>query len=67
MTLAAIGVPVTVMGAAMYVLPGPGLPVLVLGLLLLVAGIATTALGRKQGRTPRPWGPSSSRSCPEQE
>ncbi|MFF4428149.1 hypothetical protein ACFYZ4_03160 [Streptomyces sp. NPDC001513] len=53
MTLTAIGAAVTVAGAAMYVLPGPGLPFLMLCLLLLVAGIATTVLGRGQGRTPR--------------
>ncbi|MEF9886720.1 hypothetical protein [Streptomyces sp. P9-A4] len=41
-----IGAVLTVAGAAMYVLPGPGLPVLLLGL----AGIAAGAVVRFAGR-----------------
>ena len=42
-----IGVALTAAGAAMYVLPGPGLPVLLLGLAALVAGAAVWFIGRK--------------------
>ncbi|MDV9189135.1 hypothetical protein R6L23_13105 [Streptomyces sp. SR27] len=41
-----IGAVLAVAGAAMYVLPGPGLPVLLLGL----AGIAAGAVVRFAGR-----------------
>ena len=42
-----IGVALTAAGAAMYVLPGPGLPVLLLGLAAVVAGAAVRLSGRK--------------------
>ncbi|WP_184792011.1 hypothetical protein [Streptomyces sp. 3211] len=41
--LAAIGAPLTLAGAAMYSLPGPGFPVLIVGLALLVTGLIMTA------------------------
>ncbi|MFJ9005406.1 hypothetical protein [Streptomyces canus] len=41
-----IGVALTAAGAAMYVLPGPGLPVLLLGLAAFVAGVAVWFIGR---------------------
>ncbi|WP_369188688.1 hypothetical protein [Streptomyces sp. R08] len=41
-----IGVALTAAGAAMYVLPGPGLPVLLLGLAAVVAGAAVWFSGR---------------------
>lgn len=40
---------VTVAGAAMYVLPGPGLPVLLLGLALLAAGAVVRVVGKRRG------------------
>jgi len=46
--LMSIGAVATVAGAAMYVLPGPGLPVLSLGLLLLASGAVIRAFGRKR-------------------
>ncbi|MFI1066627.1 hypothetical protein ACH4TC_32660 [Streptomyces spororaveus] len=45
--LAAIGVPLTVAGVAMYFLPGPGVPVLMIGLSLLVTGLVMAAAGRR--------------------
>ncbi|CAL9541575.1 hypothetical protein SUDANB106_04266 [Streptomyces sp. enrichment culture] len=48
--LMSTGAVVTVLGAAMYVLPGPGLPALSLGLLLLASGAAMRAIGgHRQG------------------
>lgn len=44
--LAAIGAPLTLAGVAMYFLPGPGFPVLIIGLTLLITGLAMTA-GRR--------------------
>ncbi|WP_328743887.1 hypothetical protein OHT57_00995 [Streptomyces sp. NBC_00285] len=41
-----IGVALTAAGAAMYVLPGPGLPVLLMGLAAVVAGGAVWFIGR---------------------
>ncbi|WP_328825855.1 hypothetical protein OHT77_00470 [Streptomyces sp. NBC_00252] len=41
-----IGVALTAAGAAMYVLPGPGLPVLLLGLAAVAAGAAVSFSGR---------------------
>ncbi|MGW4725308.1 hypothetical protein [Streptomyces sp. S1] len=43
-----VGVVLAVVGAAMYVLPGPGLPVLLLGLAAVVAGAALWITGRKR-------------------
>ncbi|MEW2265492.1 hypothetical protein ACGF5T_32320 [Streptomyces sp. NPDC047853] len=40
--LAAIGTPLTVAGVAMYILPGPGVPVLLTGLTLLFIGLVMT-------------------------
>lgn len=45
--LAAIGAPLTLAGVAMYFLPGPGVPVLIIGLALLITGLAMTAAGRR--------------------
>jgi hypothetical protein len=45
--LAAAGSPLTLAGAAMYVLPGPGLPVLVIGLVALVTGLVMIATTRR--------------------
>ncbi|MFF9981270.1 hypothetical protein [Streptomyces erythrochromogenes] len=45
--LTAVGAPLTVAGVAMYFLPGPGFPVLVIGLALLVTGLAMTFAGRR--------------------
>lgn len=44
--LMSIGVALTAAGAAMYVLPGPGFPVLLLGLAAVVAGAAVWFIGR---------------------
>lgn len=41
------GAMATVAGALMYVLPGPGLPVLVLGLALMAAGVAVRTVGSR--------------------
>ncbi|MGW7033001.1 hypothetical protein ACWGFX_38310 [Streptomyces xanthophaeus] len=45
--LAAIGAPLTLAGVAMYFLPGPGVPVLMIGLSLLVTGLVMAAAGRR--------------------
>ncbi|MFD3757741.1 PGPGW domain-containing protein [Streptomyces sp. NPDC058622] len=45
--LAAIGAPLTLAGVAMYFLPGPGVPVLIIGLSLLVTGLVMTAAERR--------------------
>ncbi|WP_167389231.1 MULTISPECIES: hypothetical protein [Streptomyces] len=42
--LAAIGTITTMAGAALYLLPGPGLPVLALGVVMLLAGILMLGL-----------------------
>ncbi|APU43367.1 hypothetical protein [Streptomyces sp. TN58] len=42
-----IGAPVTLAGVAMYFLPGPGSPVLVMGLALLVTGLVMAASVRR--------------------
>ncbi|MFJ6636470.1 PGPGW domain-containing protein [Streptomyces sp. NPDC091376] len=47
-TLMSIGAVLTVAGAAMYVLPGPGLPVLVVGLVFLAAGAVARRAGRER-------------------
>ncbi|MFF7969379.1 hypothetical protein ACFZC3_29005 [Streptomyces sp. NPDC007903] len=41
--LATAGTPLTLAGALMYVLPGPGFPVLVIGLATLITGLVMTA------------------------
>lgn len=48
--LMSIGVVVTVAGALMYVLPGPGLPVLVVGLALMAAGAAVRIVSSRADR-----------------
>ncbi|MER5215442.1 hypothetical protein ABT063_34105 [Streptomyces sp. NPDC002838] len=45
--LAAAGAPLTLAGAAMYVLPGPGLPVLAIGLAALITGLVMIAATRR--------------------
>jgi hypothetical protein len=45
-----IGAALTVVGAAMYVLPGPGLPVLTLGLTAVAIGAALWLTGRRKSR-----------------
>ncbi|MFE9923240.1 hypothetical protein ACFYQA_17140 [Streptomyces sp. NPDC005774] len=42
------GAVATVAGALLYVLPGPGFPVLALGLTLMVAGAAVRISGRRR-------------------
>lgn len=44
--LACVGAPLTLAGVAMYFLPGPGFPVLVIGLALLMTGLAMIAASR---------------------
>ncbi|MET8406495.1 hypothetical protein [Streptomyces sp900116325] len=45
--MTAIGTPLTLAGAAMYFLPGPDFPVLIIGLALLITGLVMTAAGRR--------------------
>jgi hypothetical protein len=45
--LVAVGVPLTLAGALMYVLPGPGFPVLVIGVALLITGLVMAATGHR--------------------
>ncbi|MDJ0382129.1 PGPGW domain-containing protein [Streptomyces sp. G-G2] len=45
--MAAIGAPLTLAGVAMYFLPGPGFPVLIIGLALLITGLVMTASARR--------------------
>ncbi|MDX3522557.1 MULTISPECIES: hypothetical protein [Streptomyces] len=45
--LMSVGAVATVTGALMYVLPGPGFPVLILGLALMAAGAAVRITGSK--------------------
>jgi hypothetical protein len=42
--LATIGMITTMAGAAVYVLPGPGLPILAVGLALLAIGVITLGI-----------------------
>jgi hypothetical protein len=44
--LAAVGLPIACLGAAMYVLPGPGFPLLVIGLSLFLTGVVMALAGR---------------------
>lgn len=46
-TLVAVGVPTTLAGVAVYVLPGPGFPLLVIGLSLLVTGLVMLGSGER--------------------
>ena len=41
------GTPTTLAGVALYVLPGPGFPFLVIGLSLLITGLAMLGAARK--------------------
>ncbi|MEV6408974.1 hypothetical protein AB0M58_39605 [Streptomyces bobili] len=52
-TLAITVALLTLAGATLYVLPGPGLPLLVLGLAMVAAGLATLTVTRR-GRTSSP-------------
>ncbi|MCX5123536.1 MULTISPECIES: hypothetical protein [unclassified Streptomyces] len=45
--LAAIGAPLTLAGVAMHFLPGPDLPVLIIGLALLITGLVMAAAARR--------------------
>ncbi|MFD5569451.1 PGPGW domain-containing protein [Streptomyces cadmiisoli] len=45
--LSVVGAVLTVAGTAMYVLPGPGLPVLTIGLVALTAGWVMAASRRR--------------------
>ncbi|MEN8656148.1 PGPGW domain-containing protein [Streptomyces sp. 21So2-11] len=45
--MAAVGAPLTVAGVAMYFLPGPGTPVLITGLALLVTGLVMALAARR--------------------
>ncbi|WP_327370691.1 hypothetical protein [Streptomyces sp. NBC_01217] len=49
--LAAVGAPLTLLGALTYVLPGPGLPVLVIGMALLITGLVMAATGHRRHPT----------------
>ncbi|WP_340377606.1 hypothetical protein U5640_22715 [Streptomyces sp. SS7] len=46
--LTTLGALFTLAGAAMYVLPGPGSPVLAIGLAALAAGLVAAAVGRSR-------------------
>ncbi|MFF4260750.1 hypothetical protein [Streptomyces virginiae] len=49
--LVAVGAPVSISGAVLYVLPGPGFPVLLIGLACLVTGlvmVGANASGRSR-------------------
>ncbi|MGW5345085.1 hypothetical protein [Streptomyces sp. NPDC004050] len=41
--LSAIGAPVTLAGVVFYLLPGPGFPLLVIGMALLITGLVMIA------------------------
>ncbi|SDN06727.1 hypothetical protein [Streptomyces wuyuanensis] len=45
--LAAVGTALSLAGAGMYVLPGPGLPVLAIGLASLITGLIVIAATRR--------------------
>ncbi|MFF8968984.1 hypothetical protein [Streptomyces sp. NPDC014995] len=45
--LTAVGTPLSLAGAAMYVLPGPGLPFLAMGLAALTTGLVVLAVTRR--------------------
>ncbi|MCX4776925.1 hypothetical protein [Streptomyces sp. NBC_01264] len=46
--LAAVGAPLTLAGAAMHILPGPGFPFLIIGLAMLITGLAMAASARRR-------------------
>ncbi|MGW0393411.1 hypothetical protein ACWDYJ_21430 [Streptomyces sp. NPDC003042] len=46
--LVIVGAPTTLAGAVLYVLPGPGFPVLIIGLAALITGLVM--LGSRTGR-----------------
>ncbi|RPK92186.1 MULTISPECIES: hypothetical protein [Streptomyces] len=48
--LMSVGAVITVAGALMYVLPGPGLPLLVVGLVVMAAGAAIRIVSRRAGK-----------------
>ncbi|MFJ3921753.1 hypothetical protein [Streptomyces sp. NPDC090022] len=48
-SLTVLGLPVSLAGAAFYVLPGPGFPLLVIGLSFLATGLAMIASGPRRG------------------
>ncbi|MFH8880516.1 hypothetical protein [Streptomyces californicus] len=48
--LMSVGAVATVAGALMYVLPGPGLPVLLAGLALMAAGAVIRVFSSRAGR-----------------
>ncbi|WP_338900421.1 PGPGW domain-containing protein [Streptomyces sp. TG1A-60] len=50
MALAAIGAVLTAAGAALYILPGPGVPVLFLGLAALAIGLVKAAVDHRNRR-----------------
>ncbi|MEU8943605.1 hypothetical protein OHU17_37995 (plasmid) [Streptomyces goshikiensis] len=45
--MAVIGAPLTLAGVAIHFLSGPGVPVLVTGLSLLITGLVMAAAGRR--------------------
>jgi hypothetical protein len=46
-TLAVVGAVLTAAGTAMYVLPGPGFPVVIIGLAVLTTGVVMAAAAPK--------------------
>lgn len=46
--MTAVGAPLTLAGVAMHFLPGPGFPLLIIGLALLIAGLAMAASTRRR-------------------
>ncbi|MFC9259345.1 hypothetical protein ACFT25_05940 [Streptomyces hydrogenans] len=44
--MAAIGAPLALAGVAMYLLPGPGVPVFIIGAALLVTGLVMASAAR---------------------
>ncbi|CAL9441303.1 hypothetical protein [Streptomyces sp. enrichment culture] len=55
--LIAVGAVAVMAGVLMYVLPGPGLPVLVVGTVLTAAGAAVRLLGSGRNERSRSAGP----------
>ncbi|MFJ3927019.1 hypothetical protein [Streptomyces sp. NPDC090022] len=50
LVLVAVGLPITCLGAAMYVLAGPGFAALVIGLSLFFTGVAMALAGQDGDR-----------------